>query len=103
MDDNRNVTLAHDELLQLKLGATPDGVLCVILPKGEIVIGQCEPRYASLLRSAAAQYQTLDSVRRAFAAMVEEADTHGDTAASAVLEKLTALVDLSQRFSRNEA
>jgi hypothetical protein len=103
MGDNRNDILAHDELLQLKLGTTPEGVLCVVLPKGFVPIGQCEPRYAYLLRSAATQYQTIDCLRRMITAMLEEAESKGDDAAGAVLQRITALVDLTQRFSRNEA
>jgi hypothetical protein len=86
--------------MSLQLGANEIAVLYVM--PGYLAVGQSEPEYAALLRSAPALYQTLHIVQKLLVTLLETADIIQDHTISLQLERITSAVDLSLKFARQE-
>jgi len=100
-DGNRPLT--HEELLDLRLAATADGLIVTGSPGKYVIIGRADPRYVALLRASGSLYQTLNTVQRLLATFLETADLIREDALAEQLQRITASVDLALKFSRDEA
>ena len=95
--------LTHEDLLRIVLNATPDGGIYVRTDKGFVQIGAADPAYARLLSAAGSLYQVLNTVQVLLVGFLETADLIQEHAVSEQLERITAAIDLTQKFCRKEA